>query len=775
MKTEFKKFFSLLLASCLIVGSTVTVVNADENDATVNGSGLSVIPKEDNTRTKVGKSSRINFNLRVNREDDIFSIYQLAEMDWNDSLLEKKGSFEQIKWVEPVQKWLDNDATFAAHTDYSAFNTPAKLGAKGNDSREAVAIMKDMQDALAYDDAFKTAMADYLAVKKDGATCEVESYTGYTWNLAAVDEDGNATTIAYTGALSATKAEEVFQNEYRVSGLAFGLYMVDPANNSVGNTYGRVYQPLLVDVTPDQTGPSGNWYYGDQVTATLKYQRLQIDKYINGYGNKEDIVRYGEVVDFLIHAEVPRYPADATNKILYANDDMAPGFTLDVRTAYLEYRLEKETEWYHVDPETYTIAIASGAQVLYATDVNGNEKEFAYAYQKPAQVGTALYTIFYLKNGASTELGNYDVAQVSARSSILATYNSKVTAAEKVTGTAELRSYTKSIINAVFDYDKMMTSAGGQIDELRLSYKAVVNDNFFIGSDENTNKISFYYVKDSTGEIDHVDDIVRAWTYAANIVKVDGDTVDKSGNPLKDSKGADIAPTYLENAIFDLYRLTDIYASHDDLTAGDTDADYDKYSWLSNHDGATTVDEANTAAGENITITEKLSGVTGNVFIRAIKVNDGEGYACGDDEAVHYHFQVFSLFKTGIKSVGGAVDGPKGVTVNGLDPDEYLLVETAAPTSGSYNILSEAVWFEIIGYTGDQYATAGNSYKGFVGDDAENRVDGVYPIQVMNFQGLTLPSTGGMGTLIFTIVGITVMLTVMVIVTVLNRKKREII
>lgn len=87
---------------------------------------------------------------------------------------------------------------------------------------------------------------------------------------------------------------------------------------------------------------------------------------------------------------------------------------------------------------------------------------------------------------------------------------------------------------------------------------------------------------------------------------------------------------------------------------------------------------------------------------------------------------------------------------NGTNYD-YYLVETQAPSG--YNLLDNAVK---VNFTDDDVATT----------------DGVYTVQVPNSSGIKLPITGGTGTVIFTVVGIALMVGAVVLL-VVSRKKSK--
>lgn len=111
----------------------------------------------------------------------------------------------------------------------------------------------------------------------------------------------------------------------------------------------------------------------------------------------------------------------------------------------------------------------------------------------------------------------------------------------------------------------------------------------------------------------------------------------------------------------------------------------------------------------------------------------------------------------GIKLEGDKVTADDGSVTfkkyeaNGTNYD-YYLVETQAPSG--YNILDNAVK---VNFTDDDVvATAG-----------------VYTVNVPNSNGIKLPITGGMGTVIFTVIGITLMVGAVVLLMV-SRKKTKV-
>lgn len=110
----------------------------------------------------------------------------------------------------------------------------------------------------------------------------------------------------------------------------------------------------------------------------------------------------------------------------------------------------------------------------------------------------------------------------------------------------------------------------------------------------------------------------------------------------------------------------------------------------------------------------------------------------------------------GIKLEGDKVTGDDGAATfekyeaNGTNYD-YYLVETQAPSG--YNILDNAVQ---VNFTDSDVAT----------------IEGIYTVKVPNSSGIKLPVTGGTGTVIFTIIGIALMVGAVVLF-VVSRKKAE--
>lgn len=123
-----------------------------------------------------------------------------------------------------------------------------------------------------------------------------------------------------------------------------------------------------------------------------------------------------------------------------------------------------------------------------------------------------------------------------------------------------------------------------------------------------------------------------------------------------------------------------------------------------------------------------------------------------------YHVATASESGTSTLVVGSSGEETGKLILSGLDAGTYTLTETKAPAG--YVKLGAP---KTITITDDKTATEGdtaNSKPNGLVDDGENSADGIdgyYELDVVNSKGFTLPSTGGMGTVLFTTIGIVLM------------------
>lgn len=108
-----------------------------------------------------------------------------------------------------------------------------------------------------------------------------------------------------------------------------------------------------------------------------------------------------------------------------------------------------------------------------------------------------------------------------------------------------------------------------------------------------------------------------------------------------------------------------------------------------------------------------------------------------------------------------AVDTDGQLTIRGLALGTYYLTETKAPTG--YNMLNTPLTIQIKDEDCDGLPTLNNGTNEFT--------EGYVALNVENTKGFTLPTTGGMGTVLFTAGGIVIMGAAILLFFVLRRKK----
>lgn len=108
-----------------------------------------------------------------------------------------------------------------------------------------------------------------------------------------------------------------------------------------------------------------------------------------------------------------------------------------------------------------------------------------------------------------------------------------------------------------------------------------------------------------------------------------------------------------------------------------------------------------------------------------------------------------------------ALDASGHLTIKGLAADTYYLTETKAPVG--YNKLNTPVMIQISDGNRDGRPTLNNGTTEFT--------DGHVALQVKNTKGFELPTTGGVGTVLFTAGGIVIMGAAILLLFVLRRKK----
>lgn len=140
-------------------------------------------------------------------------------------------------------------------------------------------------------------------------------------------------------------------------------------------------------------------------------------------------------------------------------------------------------------------------------------------------------------------------------------------------------------------------------------------------------------------------------------------------------------------------------------------------------------------------------------------------------------YRVADSTETGATELTVGTNGSmKGVLkLSGLDVGDYLLTEVQAPAG--YNKLSAPISINIQDDTAgtDSGPDGKPEYTPTNQDGASTEVeadDGYVPVTVINTQGFTLPTTGGMGTVLFTAGGVVLMGAGLVLLVVFLRRRR---
>ena len=116
---------------------------------------------------------------------------------------------------------------------------------------------------------------------------------------------------------------------------------------------------------------------------------------------------------------------------------------------------------------------------------------------------------------------------------------------------------------------------------------------------------------------------------------------------------------------------------------------------------------------------------------------------------------VFSVSGEGVPASTSWTSDESGVLFRGLlDDGDYTLTETTAPNG--YNLLNDRVIITIEDYD-VQVSTSSGSNDGLVSIDSQLDEDGYTVIRICNKTGYQLPSTGGPGTILYTLGGIAIL------------------
>ena len=182
--------------------------------------------------------------------------------------------------------------------------------------------------------------------------------------------------------------------------------------------------------------------------------------------------------------------------------------------------------------------------------------------------------------------------------------------------------------------------------------------------------------------------------------------------------------------------------------------------------------------GEATTPNTPLEGVTFDLY----RVNDGKAPATGEKVTETWLKTAGNAVKIGSKTTGA--DGK--LSFEGLDNATYYLVETQ--TKAGYNLLKEP-YEAVLNLTAtftkettkkittdsvNETVTTETTTTTIYGTgDGVGATKGKFAVIVKNYKGFTLPTTGGIGTFVFTFAGIAMMAAAVILLITSKKKKAE--
>lgn len=166
--------------------------------------------------------------------------------------------------------------------------------------------------------------------------------------------------------------------------------------------------------------------------------------------------------------------------------------------------------------------------------------------------------------------------------------------------------------------------------------------------------------------------------------------------------------------------------------------------------------------------------LTGAVFtLKKADAGETEISFVSDDNGSYRVAEPTETSTATTKLTVGTSDPMKGILkLSGLDVGDYLLTEVQAPAG--YNKLSAPISITI---QDDEDGTGSGpdgkpEYTNSEDGKEVEATDGYVPVTVTNTQGFTLPTTGGMGTVLFTAGGVVLMGAGLVLLVVFLRRRR---
>ena len=337
-----KSLFSKLIALCLAVVMMMSL-------------GMTV-------SAAVTADSKKNVTVKGLDEGTTVSIYKVIEVNVNDNGQPENPMYT---WTDGMAAWLKNNTneTYKTYIDENT-NAVAEAFQKGTTA-----------------EAFRSFWHDVEAGIKDGT---IRDETGSSLSSAKPDA------TVPTGGSSVTFTD-----------VAMGEYLLT-AKGGV-----KIYQPTTVLLVPKYDEDSSEWTLGDAVVGTaaqMKGEEPGIDKSVkdNGDNPADNTVAVGDTVTFLLKADVPSYPEDATAKKFIISDKLGTGLAFKGTASKSTVNVWSDDAatqainqaWYDVQPdwtdpktkETRTFAVIfnnaffenyTGTKVYVTYDAEVTEDAFA--------------------------------------------------------------------------------------------------------------------------------------------------------------------------------------------------------------------------------------------------------------------------------------------------------------------------------------------------------------------------------------------------------------
>jgi len=735
------RIFSLAVAALMFVMALLpTTAFASDFEVDSLNNRESTTGSASATNIKVDSdSATTNLVVKLTSTGETVTLYKLASVSYNST----NHSYDTPQWVEAVQNWL---------LAYDAYSTVT------NDVRRIKSAYATPSALASASEATWSEFYNYLLYNTDS------SYPLNVIDYGSASSTDNENNVTYTGKLlaytdSVTLADDAESLEVSFNNIELGIY-------AVMVTGPKRFAPVVKDLTPKVNGPEGNYYVDSVYYAELKASEATIDKKINQ--RQSDTVSVGQVVDFDIDVVLPSLYNDRvtyTNTMdsvyyLYIEDYMSPAFALcDANGAFAtgdtnltdiidlrsrqnasaemeDFSLDNVT-YYEIADSTYSKSgLVEGTDYFTLTDENISTYTFTCQELADLEGYVAGNTYYAIKCSAPLYTIDRLTTKVNSADSVECQYiklNINVGVLKQMVKELEgARSYDSAIVT--------------------MSYKAKVTPQVAVGTDTNYNTANIVY-EGSLG----VSDTARAYTYGVQINKLDGDTNEA-----------------LAGAVFNLYKEVNTYVRPANATEDS------QYVFAADMAGTGTDTIGKTIAEIREDIRE--NGSESPYYIYEMTATEagttdlGVEYTAGQSV-----LRVFKLFTNGYVDSNTVYDGSvtsiaseKGVVVKGLDEGNYVLAEVKAPRG--YNELAEDVLFTIDRIDDETAQLEFNgSLSGFY--DSKNPASrnliesGIKILTILNYRGLMLPSTGGKGILLFTMLGICLMSAAMVLMIVKQTKR----